>query len=87
MSHFGQNLGRKGLTDVTQILWLSSYDSHHLRYIRSNLHLRLCRPFTPDLIKLISFTNTFLRIVIGSIHPYELYELYDWGKFRNFMEL
>jgi len=38
------------------ILRMSPHHSHHLR----SRHLSLPRPFTPDL-KLISFTNPFLR--------------------------
>ena len=54
------------------ILRISPHHSYHLR----SYHLSLPRPFTPDL-KLISFTNPFLRsLLIPSGLPSQILNLY-----------
>jgi len=37
--------------------------------------------------KVRCFSNWFQVAMISIVVPYELYELYDWGKFHNFVEL
>ena len=76
----------------TQLEDFSSMDSMCPLYIPTNsgyASATFCRIRLLRVVTLIPAWNqlTPTRRPVLIVVPYELYELYDWGKFRNFMEL